>query len=398
MVFATGKLIGLGAVLVVGAAACVQSVVGYGIGGEASGAALVCDTPPELAGRGEYGDDGFGPIPPGCVSGMPQVEICGETVGTADFQADDTHYYWLRIVQDSPDPDGAVFGLVRAPKGGGAPEEIVTIQGYIDALGMDAQRIWWSLRTPGANGSTIRSVPKGGGPVEDLHTFPEGVAALTFSDPEAIFAVVYQDIVGTGDLVALPKSGGPLTVLAAGVPAGIAAPLVDAERVYWMSEAAISSAPRGGGPATVLVDNPDLVNDWLLVMDDTRLYWPHGNGVIGALGTLGAIDSVAKTGGPVTRLYQTDSTPWALAVDGACLYWPQTGKDGKAILLAMAKSGGTPARLDAWQDTTVVLPATVVDGDGLYLASLNVGPAPSPTSAAPAVPPLAGKMVKFPRP
>lgn len=68
--------------------------------------------------------------------------------------------------------------------------------------------------------------------------------------------------------------------------------VVDDQNVYWMSDGVLTSAPKAGGPATVLAEGESSWNATMAISNG-RLYWPW---------LTGAIHRIAVSGGPVEVL------------------------------------------------------------------------------------------------
>jgi hypothetical protein len=136
------------------------------------------------------------------------------------------------------------------------------------------------------------------------------------------------------------KRGGPATPLVANARAFALA--VDAERLYWIGDSGIESAPKTGGAATTLVPHPDwpIVQYAGIAASGGFVYWAVWSENLGRtiwrVPTGGAAAATSlftdPPGAPMTRF----------AIDGDYLYWAGEDAGWQGTLHRVALAGGAP--------------------------------------------------------
>jgi hypothetical protein len=113
----------------------------------------------------------------------------------------------------------------------------------------------------------------------------------------------------------------------------------------------ILAVPKNGGVITVLASGVETA--LMLALDDTHIYWPAA-GILdfdsGELTTSGKIERIRKDGTNRQVLAADLSAPLSLALDGNDVYFGQTGLaegDPTVGVYRVAKNGGAVATIDA---------------------------------------------------
>ena len=253
--------------------------------------------------------------------GGPATVVAQGLDAPGPLAADGATAYW-----------GEIWRIGSAPLSGGPS---MTLSAGITAdipqfgLGLDALIV--------ADGPLLKRVPLDGG-------MPGRVTPLFSATPAPYVPPPPSDLVldSTSAWVAFPGGGVsriPLDGSARtdfAVP-GFASPMdcpsrvvLEGDRVYWSSGprhqslgCAIASAPRSGGPITVLVEGPGIINDFTVSAGE--LWFTTQTLVtVGGAGTqfLGSesVNHMPAAGGPVTTM-RTPGFPAAIALDGTRAYW-----------------------------------------------------------------------------
>lgn len=247
--------------------------------------------------------------------------------------------------------------VVKLPKNGGAPVELVTGISEPTFIALDDTRVYF---THGWTDDQLASVSKQGGPVETIlissvSTPCSGIAA----DAKRVYCVEYSSagtikafdkgstvpveigaagpyphglvvdddsfywlLEGSGDVHKMPKNGGPTTVFASLGTAGIWRLEQDANNIYWSAVVSqpspfvsgVRSVPKSGGPVTLLAEEPQ---EWMILVgvDDNNVYWATDSG------DSGAVKSAPKTGGSVDVIATEQlGVRWG-AADASGVYW-----------------------------------------------------------------------------
>jgi hypothetical protein len=289
------------------------------------------------------------------------------------------------------------------------PTGVTTSTGRVT---LDGERVYWLAVDAHADPLRDRPTrllarPKAGGDTVELAVVPtEAASALAGDDAEIYLGYRGQQVENpdrcrhgglcsrpstipgpTGAIVAVPKGGGPVRVIASGLrdPHALA---IDGAHVYWAEQGQVRRAPKRGGPSTVLA--ADVPCHRLLV--DTAFVYCSDRGVLrlakdGArrerLGDPQPVSSMALglevihvggqreiprdtprrevgqglqslqermvdrvprfsaiplDGGP-TRTLLEEVSPWWMVTDGARVYW----STGSGAIQRLETSGGAAA-------------------------------------------------------
>lgn len=276
------------------------------------------------------------------------VTMASSLVSPEDIAVDGTRVYWT--TEGASATSGTVSSLPKngAVDGGGA----TTLAGGLNfpfAIAVNGANVYWT----DANGRDVMSVPLAGGTATTLATGQD--------DPDAIAldgTNVYWSDYG-GSILQTPLGGGPVTTLSSGqiAPWSIAAA---GGSVYWGHYGSTSytsysifdlsiSSHTGSSVATLAnVGNPARQG---MVADASNLYFTDN----------GSVYSVPLGGGTVATLVSTQSSPSALTVDSANVYWVDTGPFGE--ILRMPLTGGPVTTLASSQPNPGGI---AVDGTSVY--------------------------------
>jgi len=181
--------------------------------------------------------------------------------------AEDAGYvYWTTWIAQS----GELGVIARADKVSGEVLALATDQDRPLRLALDETHVYWTNGDSG-EGGVLRRVPQRGG---DVVTLTAGAS------PDGFIAVddrnVYFIGAGTNDLMAVPKAGGPSTLIAA-LSVGLGAMATDGERVYASGTDGIYVVERDGSSVERLAATS--YARYGLALDARYVYW------IGAGGT-----------------------------------------------------------------------------------------------------------------
>jgi hypothetical protein len=251
-----------------------------------------------------------------CVATSSLALVTGVTVD--DLAVDATSIYFL----------SAVAGTVNVvPKTGGVPTALATGQARPVHLAVDSQYVYYSAYLGGA----VMRVPIAGGTPSVVATAKNPTRVLV--DNQSVYWI--NDDQNAGPTVrSAPKGGGPATVL---YTESLGAPL------YWLAQNTSSlvfhdfetvyQMPKAGGAPVPLMVNPNsTLIPPMLDVDDTYLYVsvrtaPGDITVVQGLGREGFLTAGALPSGQVTTLFgpgsdsqsQNDASP--LAHDGTSLFF-----------------------------------------------------------------------------
>src|SRR5262249_53570276 len=124
----------------------------------------------------------------------------------------------------------------------------------------------------------------------------------------------------------------------------------------------LKKAKDGTGTAVMLASGEGTILD--LALDESRVYW--------VASSTGQVQSVVKSGGPVTLLVSGQNTPTSLAVDEGRLYWLNRGSGIAAGSVMRANKDGTALAMLADQiDMAVDL---AVDDTAVYFSAQGFNP------------------------
>jgi hypothetical protein len=148
---------------------------------------------------------------------------------------------------------------------------------------------------------------------------------------------------------------------------------LDGEAFYWLkrgdtsrgksvAEGAVMTMAKGGGAAQTLVSGQFLADH--IAIDATDIFWSHSRSAPGNVHNI--LSRVAKKGGPVADLLDSDRSIEALAVDASSIF-VAAGQSGGRIL-KLDKAGGTPLELAVEQSNPRAL---LVDGSNVYWITID---------------------------
>jgi len=211
-------------------------------------------------------------------------------------------------------PKGTVTDLADAPK----PSFGVAV---------DAGSVYWAIY----EGGDVLRVPRAGGPTERLLGGQDFVNAIAADESGDVFWSIGHGMTPGGSIQRLAKGSHTATVFAA-AQAGAKSVAVDATHVYWIvgggydgtgavADPAIRRrALRGGVVETVATG---LAGPTRLVLDgDDVIFVVEGSP---AFTGRGAVAKVPKRGGAVTVLAPQQTNPLGLSVDAGFVYWSVVG-------------------------------------------------------------------------
>ena len=229
----------------------------------------------------------------------------------------------IDVADPSPPPASAATSPARAPP---------MRTSAAGRIALDDKRVFWiDAHESRASGKTdapcrLLAAPIAGGAEVELATLPTASSAgLAMDDAFVYVAHFGKDVPNpracpprvlcserptihgpTGEVLAVPKSGGPPRVLVAGArdPAWVA---TDGKDVFWADGAEIFRVGReGGSPARILAGETCRS----LAVDETHVYC-LGEGIV----------RVPKAGGTLERLARKDAYEHALALDATHVYF-----------------------------------------------------------------------------
>ena len=253
---------------------------------------------------------------------------------TAQVVLDETHVYFVNSVATGTCTPACTFTIRRVPKAGGAAVTVATASQVVVGIAVSGSSVFWEERglttdAEGTTGSAIRKAPVTGG---------------------AITTVVNGLLNG---LKPPPPSG---TVAAAWRPVGGLE--VDASHIYFGDTDAVAAyrilrVAVDGGTVTPLADisasADNVVRD--LELDAAHVYWVDKT----------SLRKVAKTGGPVSDLAGTLSSPVSLDLIGTTLFWVETSccaHGQKGTVRKVGAAGGTPQLVKSDIDSPISVVAS----------------------------------------
>jgi hypothetical protein len=211
----------------------------------------------------------------------------------------------LDAAPTSDAPDSSVRMIIAMDPG--APTDLALDQDYV----------YWTSYSSG----TIQRVPKAGGSSQLLTQIQkDGLPTLDVDDTTVYFAA-YDDTGVTTYVGSIPKTGGPITVLA---PLQMAALRVKVRNgfVYWLADSqsnvgGVVRVPVTGGAVQALTPST-YIGTARLAVDDQYAYWT-AYGDLGA--TSGNVYRVPCDGsGPVATLVAGVDSPYGIVVDASDLF------------------------------------------------------------------------------
>ncbi len=217
------------------------------------------------------------------------------------------------------------------------------------SIAVDANDVYFSTFGDAADHGSIRRVPKSGGPVTVLAD-GEHVPFNLVVDGTRVYWTANDDSVSSGGAIrAVAKSGGRAVSLASGLSRARTL-VADASSLSFADDAHVNALSKAGGvPVPLLAATCTNA----MAQDATTLYWsescvlfpPQGIFAVSTLGGLPVVVSVAA--------------PGTLLADGAFVYWIDRG-----VVEAQPRFGGLPIPLYDTGDWGVL---EALDATSLYL-------------------------------
>lgn len=179
----------------------------------------------------------------------------------------------------------------------------------------------------GSGGGGAAAGGAGGAPLPEV-LFAAGPEFNTWGIALSSDAVYFTDGQGPdGKVGSVPKAGGTMTVLAAGLqsPSPIT---VDATDVYFMDSHKVMKVPKTGGAVTTVAPAYNETYS-AVVVDDDQIYWTN-------YGFMGSTMRMPKAGGAAVTV-APDAYPAGMVVTGGTMYW--SAMDADAIKSAPILGG-----------------------------------------------------------
>jgi hypothetical protein len=262
------------------------------------------------------------PPPPGSTSVSDVRTFAEATPGIYEMELDETHLYWVT--------DG-IFGpsqVWRANRENAAMELLATSAGRVYALAIDEAHVYFveTFETAFVGGGSVLRVPKSGGGVQTVVAGLDNPTSVAVDDTHVYFTRAFSP---DGEVQRAPKTGGQAEVLLADVdnPWDIA---VDATHLYVseMNRSQILRAPKTGGEREVLASGW-LSTGWMAV-GPAGVYFATCS-----VGTCAPamLRSVPLAGGDVTLLHESSYDVTKVAFGGDYVLWGRwfVPLDGSAV-------------------------------------------------------------------
>jgi hypothetical protein len=303
------------------------------------------------------------------------------SVGPLAIALDVTYLYWVG--------EGL---LGRVPKDGGDSFPLTTSNatGIYGGITVHSDSVYWT--DTWALDNTVNQLALSTQTAVVLVTGADGVSGVAADATRVYWGSITHD---SGFVNSMPSWGGPLQIVAStagdsgSVPIALA---VDETTVYWTdARGDLSSAPKSGGPATVLAIGVDLPASTEVA------YWPAGIAVDGShvywsdcpLGAPARLRSVAKGGGPVTTLASDAGGCFSgLTIDATHAYWV----DWRKSTVSMVGLQAAEVTVLATGQSSPVGP--VVDETSVYWGVTVLAPAP-PGAGYPLQKSVGGQIVRL---
>lgn len=272
-------------------------------------------------------------------TGGPVQVLASTEVEITSLTVDDTHVYWLNQSDDCGQSTERKGAARRVVKNGSAPAESIggatacaDFKGITNGqLVVDAKNIYFSgdlgVRMLPKDGSAGVSLFAEAGPNPHASTKS---SVLLLQDETTIF---YGDSYGP----AYAKAKAPLGAAAVKIldeapwEAGI-----DATHLYWVKDGKVMrvAKPTSGAPSAPQEVGPAGFNHIsAIVVDAEDVYYSNT--------VTKAIRRIKKTGAAASRLFASNETAHALAIDGTSLFFPHYGIEYMDFMVPgyVAKSG-----------------------------------------------------------
>src|SRR5258708_6254841 len=205
-----------------------------------------------------------------------------------------------------------------------------------DALAVDEKFLYWS------DGGTILRVPKTGGESEAVVSDAPGSPAEMVVDSENIYWLIWSggEKAHPVPVMFAPKKGGAAKQLA---PPQIGANgiCLDRDSVYWTTPGGIKKAPKIGGDATFVFENPAQWPTTGLISDAENFYYAQMNDKGHS-----ALMKLSKKSGAPKQIAPAINHTFEFVADDASIYYfddePGGGIIGTVALRKAPKSDGDP--------------------------------------------------------
>ena len=253
--------------------------------------------------------------------------------------ADATSIYWSEF-----------GGLIRkVAKSGGNPITLYASPFNPSGIAVDDTNVYFG------DGLSLRAIPKNGGNSVVLAAYSPSQVAL---DTNNVYGTDYT----AGAIRKVSKVGGTLITLATGSssPSGIA---TDGANVYWSEQSwpgVVRQVSVNGGNPTILGYN---VNNNGIAIDAASVYWGES-----IFTNQNSIDKAPLGGGATAYLASGLNNVWALATDGASVFWAEHQINGAVKQVTVTGSG--PITLANGLADPVAL---VVDDNSVFWLERNDG-------------------------
>jgi hypothetical protein len=269
--------------------------------------------------------------------------------------------------------------IASVPLVGGSISVLASVDDSVDA-GVETIKTGVSLALDASNvyflaGSQVGRVPKAGGAVAVLASDRPGWSAAGLAlGGEELDWMQFPLQMPSADLDQTNAGGGGAVATVATGLSPAARSTADATSYYWAaSDGSIDRIPRSGGPVTILARTSNGQPAAGIAVDAQSVYWTESSGCSARIGAppcpspppRASIRRVPVDGG-ASALLATDSDAAGIAVDGAEVYWI----DPYASIKWMAVgSGATSVQTLVANEPAYLGP--VVAPDGVYWVAID---------------------------
>jgi hypothetical protein len=243
---------------------------------------------------------------------------------------------------------------MRIPIRGGPPAPVLDLPGVEQAILATPVSVLVAVAAPNGSSGRISSVPLDGGPGSVLATTHGSISGGLATDGALVY---FSDADGTKSV---SLAGGSVATVTGdtGEPALVGSNLIIAES----ASGNLVSLPPSGGPATVLASAPGRTSNPFAC--GSALCWltypPPQSGVTVGSGTIALMELSAGT---TKTLSQSAPMPWRILFDGTNFLETQVG----GSLLRVPGGGGDAA------DTGLAATGVAVDESCVYLSDVAGG-------------------------
>lgn len=206
-------------------------------------------------------------------------------------------------------------------------------------LALDEQFVYWS------DGGNILRVPKAGGPSEVIVAGAPMPAEMLVDDTHIYWLIWGGENAPPHPVMFAPKQGGQAKPLTApeSAPNGLN---LDGDAVVWITPGGIRTVPKSGGAATFVYANPTPKQGMSgLIQDAENFYFAQ----MTAQGPI-ALMRLTKNTKTLTQLAPTINWTFDFLADNAYIYYfaeeKGGGSFGPIVLQKVAKQGGAPIAID----------------------------------------------------